>query len=431
MQRPPRAIAVGARYAQRRVFARKIAQDIPLALDQTRRRCECRTGATAPFAPAIRSATRPRRRRPTAPRATSYDSAARFRRSSQIERHAMSRSARARAVAPLRRELRAEEVATIRFETAPAQQLQIDFGETTRADRRRAGRRCICSWRRSATRGGPTWRCSSTSGSRRGCGHRGRLPPLRRRAARVAARQRQGAGELPRRADAGGSLQRALPRLLPLLGRAAAGVRAVPSTHQGQGRTRRGLRQAQRHRRPSLRLAGRHWKRTSRWWMREVADPRVHGTTGEPPIERFERRKRQHCDRLEGRTTFQPMRELRAPRAHRCLHRARHQPLQRAVAADRRERSACWLNDQVRIVYAGQEVAVHDAPGRRSGVRRFIARICSASSAASRGRSRAPSTRHRRHGPSCCGRCASTKRSPEGLVIAPQTADPDALDARC
>jgi len=36
-----------------------------------------------------------------------------------------------RAVAPLRRELRAAEVATVRFETAPGEQLQIDFDETT------------------------------------------------------------------------------------------------------------------------------------------------------------------------------------------------------------------------------------------------------------------------------------------------------------
>jgi transposase len=34
-----------------------------------------------------------------------------------------------RAVAPLRRELRAETLATVRFETPPGKQLQIDFGE--------------------------------------------------------------------------------------------------------------------------------------------------------------------------------------------------------------------------------------------------------------------------------------------------------------
>jgi len=36
-----------------------------------------------------------------------------------------------RAVEPLRGELRAEAVATVRYETAPGQQLQIDFGSTT------------------------------------------------------------------------------------------------------------------------------------------------------------------------------------------------------------------------------------------------------------------------------------------------------------
>ena len=36
-----------------------------------------------------------------------------------------------RAVAPLRRELRAEALATVRYETAPGQQLQIDFGSTS------------------------------------------------------------------------------------------------------------------------------------------------------------------------------------------------------------------------------------------------------------------------------------------------------------
>src|SRR4029453_19210136 len=35
-----------------------------------------------------------------------------------------------RAVEPLRRQLRAEALATVRYETAPGQQLQIDFGST-------------------------------------------------------------------------------------------------------------------------------------------------------------------------------------------------------------------------------------------------------------------------------------------------------------
>jgi transposase len=50
-----------------------------------------------------------------------------------LREHAIAVSLRTveRAVAPLRRELRAEQVATVRFETAPGEQLQIDFGEAT------------------------------------------------------------------------------------------------------------------------------------------------------------------------------------------------------------------------------------------------------------------------------------------------------------
>ncbi len=47
--------------------------------------------------------------------------------------HGITRSLRTveRAVVPFRRVLRAAEIATVRFETAPGEQLQIDFGETT------------------------------------------------------------------------------------------------------------------------------------------------------------------------------------------------------------------------------------------------------------------------------------------------------------
>ncbi|MCK7500306.1 MAG: hypothetical protein MZW92_65955 [Comamonadaceae bacterium] len=78
-----------------------------------------------------------------------------------------------------------------------------------------------------------------------------RLPALRRRAARGPAGQRQAAGHRAQRADARGALQRPLPRVLPLLGHHAASLRAVSRADQGQGRARRRLRQAQRHRRPA------------------------------------------------------------------------------------------------------------------------------------------------------------------------------------
>ena len=40
------------------------------------------------------------------------------------------------------------------------------------------------------------------------------------------------------------------------------------------------------------------------WWMREIADPRVHGTTGEPPFERFRRDEAAALRPLDGRPPF-------------------------------------------------------------------------------------------------------------------------------
>ena len=87
-------------------------------------------------------------------------------------------------------------------------------------------------------------------------GHGGGLPALRRGPAGGAARQRPGAGDLPRPADPGGAVQRALPRLCRLLGGSALRLRALPRPHQGQGRARGRLRQAQRHGRALLRQLG-------------------------------------------------------------------------------------------------------------------------------------------------------------------------------
>src|SRR6266853_1207376 len=56
------------------------------------------------------------------------------------------------------------------------------------------------------------------------------------------------------------------------------------------------------------------------WWMREVADTRVHGTTGEAPIERFREKEAAALRPLEGRTTFQPIREcVRRVHADACI----------------------------------------------------------------------------------------------------------------
>jgi hypothetical protein len=44
------------------------------------------------------------------------------------------------------------------------------------------------------------------------------------------------------------------------------------------------------------------------WWMREVADRRVHGTTGELPIERFCRNEAKALRAIDGRPAFRQVR---------------------------------------------------------------------------------------------------------------------------
>ena len=44
--------------------------------------------------------------------------------------------------------------------------------------------------------------------------------------------------------------------------------------------------------------------------MREVADRRIHGTTGEPPIERFRREEAEALASLMGRPPFRQVREV-------------------------------------------------------------------------------------------------------------------------
>jgi transposase len=56
------------------------------------------------------------------------------------------------------------------------------------------------------------------------------------------------------------------------------------------------------------------------WWMREIADARVHGTTGEPPLERFRRDEAAALRPLDGRPPFRQIREL-VRRVQACQYR--------------------------------------------------------------------------------------------------------------
>ena len=239
-----------------------------------------------------------------------------------------------RAVAPLRRELVAAARATVRFETAPGQQLQIDFGErrveigeapakvfffvatlgySRRLHVRAYGHEKRDSWfdgMESAFRA--FWVCR-----------------------RSAARQRAGADPPPRSSEPGGRAASAASRVFPPLGLPRSRRRAVPGSHEGQGRAGR------RHVKKNA-IAGR---RFATWaeleahlesWTREIADVRVHGTLGEPPIERF-RRDAAGAPEVDRRpSAVRHDAGSGAPRRGRLRRRGRWQRLFGAMAPDRR-----------------------------------------------------------------------------------------------
>jgi transposase len=96
-----------------------------------------------------------------------------------------------------------------------------------------------------------------------------------------------------------------------------------------------------------------------RWWMREVADVRIHGTTGERPIDRFLAAEAVALRPLRGKPRFQQKRELK---------RVVHNDL--CVEVDTNHYSVPWrlIGEEVLVVvsdesvvisYAGELIASH------------------------------------------------------------------------
>ncbi len=112
--------------------------------------------------------------------------------------------------------------------------------------------------------------------------------------------------------------------------------------------------------------------------MREIADVRVHGTTGEPPEVRFERDERSALKPLPAKAPFLQVREI-TRRVHTDA----------CIELDTNRYSVPWrligeavtvvvAERQVRVLYAGQEVACPaQSPLRRTSVidRRHLAGI--------------------------------------------------------
>jgi hypothetical protein len=105
------------------------------------------------------------------------------------------------------------------------------------------------------------------------------------------------------------------------------------------------------------------------WWMREIADQRVHGTTGEAPLVRFQRDEAAALTPLDGRPPCGQVREL-----------VRRVQADCTVAVDGNSYSVPWrligesvqvtvCGGQVRVSHDGQEVAVHaETAGRRQRI---------------------------------------------------------------
>ena len=269
-----------------------------------------------------------------------------------------------RAVAGYRKELQVEAKATVRFETPPGAQLQGDFGE----------QRILI--------GGEPTRVHLFVGTL-GFSRRVYVRPFRHERVESWQMGIEGAFQY----FAGVSSEVLVDNARPLVKQHDVASREVvftdsfhafarywgfqpkacaPYRARTKGKDERSVGYVKRNA-----LAGRefdswgHLEAHLSRWMREVADLRIHGSTGERPIDRFEREEAAALRPLGGRAPFVQ---------HREVYRKVHTDL--CVELDTNRYSVPWrlIGEQVtvqswegrvRILHAGQEVASHAQPEGR------------------------------------------------------------------
>jgi transposase len=103
-------------------------------------------------------------------------------------------------------------------------------------------------------------------------------------------------------------------------------------------------------------------------WTREVADLRVHGTTGEVPLERFRREEAQALQPLEGKPSFLAERELLRIVHSDCCVEVEANWYSAPQSLIRQRVSVLVRDQQVLIRHGGRIVAQHERlrPGSRS-----------------------------------------------------------------
>ena len=263
-----------------------------------------------------------------------------------------------RAVAHLRREVFAQSAATVRFETPPGHQLQIDFGtvriaiadESTRVSLFVA---TLGHSRRTYVAFFLHERQSAWLQGIEGAFHH--FGGLTRELLIDNAKALVNEHDAQTREVTFNERFHAFCRYWGITPRAC-----VPYRARTKGKDERGVGYVKRnaiagHRFASLDDLQAHLAR----WMREVADVRVHGTIGEAPVVRFERDERSALRPLPGKAPFLQVREL-TRRVHTDA----------CVELDTNRYSVPWrligesvtvvvAERQVRVLYAGQEVAFH------------------------------------------------------------------------
>lgn len=214
-----------------------------------------------------------------------------------------------RAVAPLRRELLAEARATVRFETPPGRQLQIDFGER----QVRIGEESVRAYLFVATLGySRRVYVRAFRHERQVSWFEGIEGAFRHFGGRPAELLLDNARALVERHDVQtrevvfNERFHAFARYWDVRPQACAPYRA-----RTKGKDERGVGYVKHNA-----IAGRSF---ASWaaleahlgqWTREVADLRVHGTTGEAPRERFEREEAAALRPLGDKPSFGQLREL-------------------------------------------------------------------------------------------------------------------------
>lgn len=272
-----------------------------------------------------------------------------------------------RAVAPFRREIVAAAKATVRFETPPGRQLQIDFGErcVIIAGRRERVQLFVATLgysRRGFVRAFKSQRQSAWFDGIEGAfAHFGGVPEE----------------VLLDNAKALVSLHDAATREVVFNDRLHTfsrywdfrPVACAPYRARTKGKDERGVGYVK-----SNAVAGRDFESWAAFeahldrWTREISDRRIHGATGESPILRFERDEAQCLRPLAGRPPFNQLRDLiRVVQSDCCVY------------VDRAAYSAPWRligenvhvsvsAGRVRISHQGRQVGEHIEAGPRARI---------------------------------------------------------------